>query len=77
MIGRARPASADRYVTAFADPSPYKPSLMLMQDPPEHTAVKKLALELFSKENLRALDATFNDEAERIGQELPRHLKIS
>jgi cytochrome P450 len=51
---------------AFADLSPYKPTLMLFQDPPEHTAIKKLALELFSKENLRSLDDTFRQEAEHL-----------
>lgn len=65
QVGRDRKKFANRS-RAFADPSPYKPAMMLMQDPPEHTAIKKLALELFSKENLRQLDATFNAEAESL-----------
>ncbi|HZB79404.1 MAG TPA: cytochrome P450 [Actinomycetota bacterium] len=63
QVGRDRKRFSSKS-RAFADPSPYKPALMLMQDPPEHTAIKKLALELFSKDNLQRLDATFRDEAE-------------
>ncbi|MBB2504410.1 cytochrome P450 [Amycolatopsis echigonensis] len=65
QVGRDRKKFSSRS-RAFADPSPFKPPLMLMQDPPEHTAIKKLALELFSKENLRTLDETFHEEAERL-----------
>lgn len=63
-VGRDRKTFSSKS-RAFADPSPYKPTLMLLQDPPEHTAIKKIALELFSKEGLRDLESAFNDEAER------------
>ncbi|MFA3878675.1 cytochrome P450 [Streptomyces sp. MMCC 100] len=65
QVGRDRKKFSNKS-RAFADLSPYKPTLMLFQDPPEHTAIKKLALELFSKENLQALDAAFRDEAEQL-----------
>ena len=64
-VGRDRLNFSNRS-RAFADPSPYKPSLMIMQDPPDHTAIKKIAVELFSKGALQALDEAFNAEAERL-----------
>lgn len=64
QVGRDRRTFSSKS-RAFADPSPYKPTLMLLQDPPEHTAIKKLALELFSKEGLQKLEQSFNEEAER------------
>ena len=64
LVGRDRKTFSSKS-RAFADPSPYKPTLMLLQDPPEHTAIKKLALELFSVEALKKLERSFNEEAER------------
>jgi cytochrome P450 len=64
QVGRDRKTFSSKS-RAFADPSPYKPTLMLLQDPPEHTAIKKLALELFSVEALQKLEKSFNEEAER------------
>ncbi|WP_143543142.1 cytochrome P450 [Rhodococcus sp. NCIMB 12038] len=49
---------------------------MLLQDPPEHTAIKKLALELFSKEALRKLEGAFNAEAERLISTLMRNGEV-
>lgn len=50
----------------FDDPksSQFKPSLMAMQDPPEHTAIKKLALEIFSKAELESLQERYETVAE-------------
>ncbi|WP_236127764.1 cytochrome P450 [Cedecea colo] len=70
QVGRDRKTFSNKS-RPFADPnSAYKPALLQLQDPPEHTQVKKLALELFSKANLEYLEAAFNDEAERRISEL-------
>src|SRR5919107_2700260 len=50
--------------------SAVKPALMILQDPPEHTAIKKLALELFSKAELESLRQRYEDEAEKQISEL-------
>ena len=75
IVGRDRRTFSSES-RAFADPSPYKPTLMLLQDPPEHTAIKKLALELFSKEALRKLEGAFNAEAERLISTLMRNGEV-
>lgn len=63
-VGRDRKTYGNRKRPFDDVSSPYKPSLMIMQDPPEHTAIKKLALELFSKAELQSLRERYEETAE-------------
>lgn len=54
----------------FYQPSPFRPSILVLEDPPSHSRTKGAVLKIFSPANLAGMEAYFQAEAERLVDEL-------
>lgn len=54
----------------FYKPNPYRPTILVLEDPPGHTMSKSTVNRLFSPENMAEMEAYFEQEADRMVADL-------